>query len=97
MGSASVTYSPDALASLRESDSLHLDATRSPETWRIYAAALDSFPGHLRANGMPPTAGAVRREHVESRMSVPRERRSPPRNRSVMGRLSVRSQNQNGQ
>jgi integrase len=62
------TYVPDALASLRDSFALHLDATRAPKTSTIYLAALDSLIGHLTATGMPLTAGAIRREHIESWM-----------------------------
>ncbi len=60
------TYTPDALASLRDSFALHLDSTRAPATSRIYLAALDNLIGHLKAHGMPTTAGAVRREHIEA-------------------------------
>jgi site-specific recombinase XerD len=77
MVTASSTYSPDALASLRDSFALHLDATRAPKTARIYLAALDSFRGHLAANGMPLTVGGVRREHVESWMAARRAATRP--------------------
>jgi site-specific recombinase XerD len=60
------TYAPDALASLRDSFALHLDATRADKTARIYLAALDALIAHLEANGMPTGARGVRREHVES-------------------------------
>jgi site-specific recombinase XerC len=66
------TYSPDALASLRESFALHLNATKAPKTGVIYLAALDSLLRHLEANGMPTGARAVRREHVESWMAARR-------------------------
>lgn len=77
MGSASATYAPDALASLRESYALHLSATRAPRTRDAYLAALDSLLGHLAAKGMPLTAGAIRREHVESWMTERRDRVAP--------------------
>lgn len=77
MGSASATYSPDALGSLRDSFSLHLSATRAPRTRDAYLASLDSLLAHLVANGMPLTAGAVRREHIESWMADQRERVAP--------------------
>ena len=60
------TAAIDSLASLRESFSLHLDATRSPQTSRIYLSALDRLIRHLAAAGMPTGARAIRREHVES-------------------------------
>lgn len=63
-------YSPDALASLRDSYSLHLNATKAPKTTVIYLGALDSLIGHLEAAGMPTGARAVRREHVESWMAT---------------------------
>ncbi len=65
MLSASKTYSPDALASLRDSFSLHLSATRAPQIRDMYLAALDSLLGHFGSKGMPMTVGAVRRERVE--------------------------------
>src|SRR5262245_50890347 len=70
-------YAPDALASLRDSFALHLDATRSDKTARIYLAALDALIAHLEANGMPTTARAVRREHVESYIADRRDRVKP--------------------
>jgi site-specific recombinase XerD len=60
------SYAPDALASLRDSFALHLDATRAAKTARIYLDALDRLIAHLTAQGMPTAARAVRREHVES-------------------------------
>ncbi len=66
------TYSPDALASLRDSFALHLGATKAPKTGDIYLGALDSLLRHLEANGMPTGARAVRREHVESWMAARR-------------------------
>ncbi|MBA2300096.1 MAG: tyrosine-type recombinase/integrase [Chloroflexi bacterium] len=59
-------YAPDALHTLRESFSLHLDATRKPKTSTIYLAALDALIAHLAVNGMPTAARGVRRDHVES-------------------------------
>ena len=56
------TYVPDPQASLRDSFSLHLDATRAATTSRIYLAALDSLIAHLTTTGMPLTARAIRRE-----------------------------------
>jgi hypothetical protein len=50
---STTTYAPDALANLRDSFALHLDATRAPKTTRIYLDALDSLVRHLDANGMP--------------------------------------------
>jgi site-specific recombinase XerD len=64
------TYAPDALASLRESFALHLDATRAPKTARIYLDALDSLIAHLQAHGMPLAARGVRREHIESYLAA---------------------------
>ena len=67
MGSAvTSTYAPDALRSLRDSFSLHLDATRADKTARIYLSALDALIVHLDANGMPTCTGGARREHIES-------------------------------
>ena len=67
MGSAvTSTYAPDALRSLRDSFSLHLDATRADKTARIYLSALDALIVHLDANGMPTCTRGVRREHIES-------------------------------
>jgi site-specific recombinase XerD len=60
------THAPDALSSLRDSFALHLDATRSSKTTRIYLAALDGLIHHLETTGMPTRARSVRREHVES-------------------------------
>ena len=77
MGSASTTYAPDALASLRESYALHLDATRAPRTRDVYLAALDSLRSHFEANGMPLTAAAIRREHIESWMAARRDNLAP--------------------
>jgi site-specific recombinase XerD len=74
---ASLTYAPDALASLRDSFALHLDATRAPRTRDVYLAALDSLIAHLTAAGMPLTAGAVRREHVESWQAAQRDHVAP--------------------
>jgi site-specific recombinase XerD len=61
-----VAYAPDALHTLRDSFALHLDASRSDSTQRIYLGALDRLIGHLEANGMPTGARGVKREHVES-------------------------------
>ena len=71
------TYAPDALTSLRESFALHLDATRAPKTTKIYLSALDALIGHLRDQGMPTAARAVRREHVESYIAARRETVKP--------------------
>lgn len=71
------SYAPDALTSLRESFALHLDATRSPKTTRIYLDALDKLVAHLEAQGMPTTARAVRREHLESYLAARRETVKP--------------------
>lgn len=71
------TYTPDALASLRDSFALHLHATKAPKTSDIYLAALDSLMDHLAAQGMPTTARAVRREHIESWMAARREKVKP--------------------
>jgi site-specific recombinase XerD len=67
------TYAPDALASLRDSFALHLDATRAPATRRVYLAAIDNLIRYLEANGMPTAARAVKREHVESYIASRRE------------------------
>lgn len=72
-----VTYAPDALHTLRESFALHLDASRSDSTQRIYLAALDRLIGHLEANGMPTAARAVKREHVESFVAARRDTVKP--------------------
>lgn len=66
-------YLPDALRSLRESFGLHLSASRSEKTTRIYLAALDRLIAHLEARGMPTGATAIRREHVESYIAARRE------------------------
>lgn len=71
------TYVPDALTSLRDSFALHLSATRAPKTTKIYMAALDALIRHLEAHGMPTTARAVRREHVESYIGLRRETVKP--------------------
>jgi site-specific recombinase XerD len=76
-GTATSTYSPDALASLRDSFALHLDATKAPKTSVIYLGALDSLLRHLQANGMPTGARAVRREHIESWMAERRTQVKP--------------------
>jgi len=65
-------YAPDALASLRDSFALHLDATRSPKTTKIYLSALDALIRHLDAYGMPTSARSVKREHVESYIAARR-------------------------
>jgi site-specific recombinase XerC len=71
------TYAPDALASLRESSALHLEATRQPKTTQIYLSALDGLIAHLAANGMPTNARAVRPEHMESWMAARRVKVKP--------------------
>jgi len=71
------TYAPDALDTLRDSFALHLDATRSDKTSRIYLSALDALVRHLQANGMPTGARAVRREHVESYVARRRDEVKP--------------------
>ncbi len=70
-------YAPDALSTLRESFALHLDATRKPKTARIYLDALDNLIAHLAGKGMPTTARAVRREHIESYLAARRDRVAP--------------------
>jgi site-specific recombinase XerD len=72
-----IRYAPDALANLRDSFALHLDATRAPKTTRIYLAALDSLIAHLEARCMPTDARAVRREHVESYLAARRDDIAP--------------------
>jgi site-specific recombinase XerD len=59
-------YAPDALLTLRDSFALHLDASRTSSTRRIYLNALDRLIRHLEAHGMPTAARSVKREHVES-------------------------------
>ena len=59
---AQTTHELDALSSLRDSFALHLSATRSEKTARIYLAALDALIRHLEAKAMPTGARAVRRE-----------------------------------
>jgi len=68
---------PDTLRSLRESFALHLDATRKPKTSRIYLDALDNLIAHLDRKGMPATAEAVRREHIESYLAARRDHVAP--------------------
>lgn len=70
-------YAPDSLTSLRESFALHLAASRSPKTSRIYLAALDALTRHLAAAGMPTSARAIRREHVESYLAMRRQTVAP--------------------
>src|SRR4029079_2676948 len=72
-----VAYAPDALHTLRDSFALHLDASRSDSTQRIYLSALDRLIGHLEAHGMPTGARATRREHVESYIAVRRDEVRP--------------------
>jgi site-specific recombinase XerD len=71
------TYAPDALANLRDSFALHLDATRKPKTARIYLDALDNLIRHLEAQGMPTSARGVRREHVESYLAARKAQVAP--------------------
>ena len=77
MTTPTAAYAPDALHTLRESFALHLDATRAPKTVRIYLAALDGLIAHLGSHGMPMTARAVRREHIESYMATRRAEVKP--------------------
>jgi site-specific recombinase XerD len=72
-----VAYAPDALHTLRDSFALHLDASRSDSTQRIYLAALDRLIGHLEASGMPTAARSVCREHVESFIASRRDTVKP--------------------
>lgn len=74
---AQTTHGFDALSSLRDSFALHLSATRSEKTARIYLAALDALIRHLEAKAMPTGARAVRREHVESYFAERRETVKP--------------------
>jgi site-specific recombinase XerD len=74
---AKAIYAPDALRTLRDSFALHLDATRSAKTARIYLDALDSLIRHLEANGMPVTARGVRREHIESYLAARKPQVAP--------------------
>jgi site-specific recombinase XerD len=76
-GPVAPAYIPDALASLRDSFALHLGASRADKTARIYLAALDALIRHLEANGMPTSARAVRREHIESYIAKRRETVKP--------------------
>lgn len=71
------TYAPDALASLRESFALHLDATRAAKTTRLYLDALGRLIEHLEARGMPTAARGVRREHIESYLAARRTEVAP--------------------
>src|SRR6266542_928108 len=66
MAAATSVYVPDALDTLRDSFALHLSATRAPSTSRIYLSVLDGLRRYLTDNGMPTTARAVRREHLEA-------------------------------
>src|SRR4051812_45435406 len=59
-------YAPDALDTLRESFALHLAASRSDKTARIYLSALDALIRHLETQGMPTGARGVGREQGES-------------------------------
>ena len=72
-----VAYAPDALDTLRDSFSLHLEASRSKATQRIYLAALDRLIEFLDANGMPTAARAVKREHVEAYIASRRDKVKP--------------------
>lgn len=72
-----ITHELDALSSLRDSFALHLSATRSDKTARIYLAALEALLRHLEAKGMPTGARAIRREHVESYFAARREAVKP--------------------
>lgn len=72
-----VAYAPDALASLRDSFAFHLDATRAEKTTRIYLDAVNRLIRHLEAQGMPSSARAVRREHVESYFAERRDHVAP--------------------
>jgi len=74
---ATSSYAPDALSSLRESFALHLDATRSASTSRIYLSAIDALVRHLAAQGMPTAARSVKREHVESYIAARRDKIKP--------------------
>jgi len=74
---AQTTHELDALSSLRDSYALHLSATRSEKTARIYLAALDALIRHLESKAMPTGARAVRREHVESYFAERRETVKP--------------------
>ena len=53
MTTATSTYAPDAIHTLRDSFALHLSATRADETTRIWLAALDSLIAHLEGIGPP--------------------------------------------
>jgi site-specific recombinase XerD len=74
---AQTTHELDALSSRRDSFALHLSATRSEKTARIYLAALGALIRHLEAKAMPTGARAVRREHVESYFAERRETVKP--------------------
>jgi site-specific recombinase XerD len=74
---ATSAYVPDALDTLRDSFRLHLDATRSEKTSKIYLAALDRLIAHLKAHGMPTGARGVKREHVESFVAARRDTVKP--------------------
>jgi site-specific recombinase XerD len=61
------TEHPADLEVLAPSFRLSLEAAnKSPRTVRCYLEALQQFTQFLRSRGMPTTAGAVRREHVEA-------------------------------
>jgi len=77
MAAATSTYVPDALDTLRDSFALHLAATRSASTGRIYLSALDGLRRFLAASGMPTTARAVRREHIEAYITSRQEMIKP--------------------
>ena len=74
---ATIVRTPDDLASLRDSFALHLDATRQPATRRTYLAALDALIAYLTEHGMPTSAGAVRREHIEAYIALRRDQVKP--------------------
>jgi hypothetical protein len=56
---------PDAIQSLRESFSLHLDASRSPRTTRLYLIALDNLIRHLEAVSIAHHADLIERAPME--------------------------------
>jgi site-specific recombinase XerD len=71
------TRMPDHISTLRDSFSLHLEATRAKSTTRIYLDALDGLIAFLEDNGMPVGISVIRREHIEAYLGARREKVKP--------------------
>lgn len=75
---ASPALDPGQLVDLLSSWELHLRAANlSPRTIQSYLEAAGQLVEHLANTGMPTTAAAVTREHVESYISTVLEQRKP--------------------